>query len=475
MHATVMGLVASYGYAFLFALVALESMGIPLPGETALVTAAAFAAQGHLAIGGVIGTAIAAAVVGDNGGYWIGRKGGIALVHRHGRLFRLDERKLERVHAFFERHGAKTVFIGRFVALLRTWAAVLAGAGCMPYGRFTLYNALGGIAWAAIFGTLGFVFGRNLPVLERYVGQASLAFALLVLLAVLLGVLWRRFDLSGATLWRGTQRVWSACCGLPALRWLGARYPRAWGFLVARFTPGEFLGLHLTLGFLASLAALWLFGAVTEDVVHHDPLTTFDLALATELRAHALPIGDRIAAAVSLVGSPVAMAALGATVAIVLAWRRSWALLAGWAAAFAGAGVLTWALKDIIRRPRPTGATAFLHGASWSFPSGHSLGAMIGYGMLAYLVALNFTGRPRVRAAIFAAATVLILAIGLSRLYLGVHYFSDVVGGFAAGLVWLSACISGVEVARRRRALLLLTTTALPPTIAPPVPVPRGS
>lgn len=468
MHETVMGLVASYGYAFLFALVALESMGVPLPGETALVTAAAFAAQGHLAIGGVVATAIAAAIVGDNGGYWIGRKGGIALVHRHGRLFRLDERKLERVHGFFERHGAKTVFIGRFVALLRTWAAVLAGAGCMPYGRFTLYNALGALAWATLFGTLGYTFGRNLPVLERYVGQASLAFALLVLLAAVLAILWKRFDLSGATIWRGTQRVWSACCGLPAFRRLGERYPRAWGFLVARFTPGEFLGLHLTLGLVASLAALWLFGAVTEDVVHHDPLTTFDLALATELRAHAIPVGDRIAVAISLVGSPVAMAALGVAVAVALAWRRAWALLAGWTAAFAGAGVLTWALKDIIRRPRPTGAAAFLHGASWSFPSGHSLGAMIGYGMLAYILALH-ASRRRSRATIYSAAALLVVAIGLSRLYLGVHYFSDVVGGFAAGLVWLSACISGVEVARRRRAMLLPTTPTPPRPVGAPV------
>ena len=99
-----------------------------------MVTAAAFAALGHLSISAVIATAIAAAVIGDNGGYWIGRAGGIALVRRYGRVLHLNESHLARAHTSFERHGPKTVFIGRFIALLRTWAAVLAGAAHMPYG-----------------------------------------------------------------------------------------------------------------------------------------------------------------------------------------------------------------------------------------------------------------------------------------------------------------------------------------------------
>src|SRR3989449_3618598 len=172
---TISGLVASYGYVVLFFLVALESLGIPLPGETALLTAAALAALGHLSIYAVVATAVAAAVIGDNGGYWIGRKGGIALVRRYGRRIHLNESHLDRARGFFERHGPKTVFIGRFIALLRTWVAVLAGTARMPYGSFMLYNALGGVCWSVIFSTLGFVFGRNLPRLEHYIGQASLA------------------------------------------------------------------------------------------------------------------------------------------------------------------------------------------------------------------------------------------------------------------------------------------------------------
>lgn len=189
---TLTSLVESHGYVVLFFLVALESMGIPLPGETALVTAAAYAALGHLNIYVVIAVAAAAAIIGDNGGYWIGRNGGIALVRRYGRFIHANESHLDRARAFFERHGAKTVFIGRFIALLRTWAAVLAGAGCMEYGRFVLYNALGGVTWAALFGTLGYVFGRNLPALEQYIGRTSIAALIVVIVGVAFVIARRR-------------------------------------------------------------------------------------------------------------------------------------------------------------------------------------------------------------------------------------------------------------------------------------------
>ena len=129
--------------------------------------------------------------------------------------------------------------------------------------------------------------------------------------------------------------------------------------------------------------------------------------------------------------------------------RRQWILLAGWLAAFAGGGLLDAALKLAIRRPRPPYAAAFLHHYTWSFPSGHAMVSLIAYGMLAYLVVVLWTNRRSTRISIVLGAGLLIVAIGFSRLYLGVHYFSDVVGGYAAGVLWLSACVSGLEVARR--------------------------
>src|SRR5436309_3461690 len=432
MQGTVSGLVASYGYVVLFFLVGLESLGIPLPGETALVTAAALAAGGHLSIYAVVATAVAAAIIGDNGGYWIGRAGGIPLRRRYGRFIHLTASHLERPRHFFERHGPKTVFIGRFIALLRTWTAVLAGAARMPYGRFMLYNALGAVCWAGAVGALGYVFGRNLPRLEHYMGQASLAGALLVALIVGLVLGWRWFERSRTSLVARTQHLWT--------------------FAVTRFARGDYLGLHLTIGLAISLAGLWVFAGVTEDVIHHDPLTQFDVALLDWLHARATPTGYAVFNTISSLGSAVTLTILALAVGFVLAARREWILLAGWLAAFAGGGLLDAVLKLLIRRPRPPGAAVFLQHFSWSFPSGHAMASLIGYGMLAYVLVVLWTNRRSTRISIVLGAGLLIVAIGLSRLYLGVHYFSDVVGGYAAGVLWLSACISGLVFARGWRA-----------------------
>ncbi|HEY3133883.1 MAG TPA: bifunctional DedA family/phosphatase PAP2 family protein, partial [Gemmatimonadaceae bacterium] len=371
------------------------------------------------------------------------------LVLHYGRKLRLNEEHLARAERFFERHGGKTVFIGRFIALLRSWAAVLAGMGAMRYSEFTAYNASGGIVWATFFGLLGYFFGRSLPTLERYIGQASLALVLLATLFVALLLAWRWFRTNEDRIRQEVSRIQQQALASAGLRRVREGHPKLWTFFAARFARGEYLGLHLTIGLLISVAGLWLFGGVTEDVLHHDPLTAFDIAVLRLLRGHATSLGDKIFSAVSVLASPLAMAVVGGVVAVFLAIKRQWILLSGWVAAFAGAEVLTTVLKNVIRRPRPIGADQFLHGESFSFPSGHALGSLIGYGMLAYLLVL-LVDRRRQQLLIVAAAGTLIVAIGFSRLYLGVHYFSDIIGGYAAGLLWLSACISGLEVVRRR-------------------------
>ncbi len=136
------GLITSYGYLAVFGLVAIESLGVPLPGETALIAAGTYAGTTHrLSPWLIFVVASAAAIVGDNIGFWIGDKGGYRLAYRYGRRVRLDERKLKIARYLFDRHGPKVVFFGRFVSVLRTYAAFLAGTTRMAWWRFFGYNA----------------------------------------------------------------------------------------------------------------------------------------------------------------------------------------------------------------------------------------------------------------------------------------------------------------------------------------------
>jgi membrane protein DedA with SNARE-associated domain len=153
-------LLISYGLVLLFAVIAAESAGVPLPGETALVAAAILAERGHYSIIEVIAVAAAAAIVGDNVGYWIGRTGGRKLLERWGPLKRYSERMLPPGERFFRKHGGKTVFIGRFVSVLRVTAAWLAGITHMSWWRFFLWNAAGGIVWATGVSLLAYYFGK---------------------------------------------------------------------------------------------------------------------------------------------------------------------------------------------------------------------------------------------------------------------------------------------------------------------------
>ena len=156
-------LISSYGYLALFVLVAVESLGIPLPGETALVIAGTYAGSTHkLSPWLVFLVGAAAAIVGDNIGYWIGDKGGYKLARRYGRKVRLDEHKLKIARYLFDRHGAKVVFFGRFISILRTYAAFLAGTSQMRWRVFLIANAAGGIVWAAIYTVASYFAGTTI-------------------------------------------------------------------------------------------------------------------------------------------------------------------------------------------------------------------------------------------------------------------------------------------------------------------------
>jgi membrane protein DedA with SNARE-associated domain len=186
-------LIQDYGLFFLFGIICLESAGLWLPGETALIAAGVYASKGHLSIAGVIVVAAVAAIIGDNIGYWLGREGGRRLIVRYALLRRFADRVLPPAERFFERHGGKAVFLARFFGGVRVTGAWMAGLTRMSWWRFLFWNAAGGIVWAAAVGLIAFYAGKAAAdAIARYGVYAAIAGGILVVVAIAVLHVYRR-------------------------------------------------------------------------------------------------------------------------------------------------------------------------------------------------------------------------------------------------------------------------------------------
>jgi len=173
-----------YGYLIVFLPILGESAGIPMPGETVLLAGGLAASKGILSLPLVILVGASAAIIGDNLGYLVGRAGGRPLLFRYGRLLRVKDRQIAILDSFFDRHGPKTVFFGRWVIFLRVWAALFAGASRMHWRQFVFWNALGGLAWATTMASLAYVFAASVVRISKLFGVLAWVFAIAVAIAV---------------------------------------------------------------------------------------------------------------------------------------------------------------------------------------------------------------------------------------------------------------------------------------------------
>jgi membrane protein DedA with SNARE-associated domain/membrane-associated phospholipid phosphatase len=442
----ILALIEHYGYLVVLFGVMLESTGVPLPGETILLAAGVLVQRGHLDLWDAIVFGILGAVIGDQIGYWVGREGGRPFVLRWGRYVFVTPQRLARAEAFFQRHGGKAVFLARFFSGLRVFGALVAGISRMRWGTFLFYNALGGAVWVTGVVLLGYFLGSSLGLVERWLGRATLVLAsvLAVVVAFYLAYRWAAHNRQRLVGWG------EALLTYPPVARLLMRYDAQLRWLLRRLTPGQYLGLHLTVGLLAAAGCLWLFGGLVEDLLTGDPIVRFDRVVDDYLHAHATPPLTTFFLIVTALGSIEAMVLLGVIVAAILAWGRRWVFLGSWLAAVAGSAVLNHLLKVLFARPRPHFEHPLLVETSYSFPSGHAMESFVVYGMLAYFAVLALRSWESRVAAVFGAALLVVL-IGFSRMYLGAHYLSDVLAGYAAGGVWLSALITGTETIRRSK------------------------
>ncbi|GAB4242553.1 MAG: hypothetical protein Kow00129_01130 [Thermoleophilia bacterium] len=435
---------AQWGYLIVFTLAFLETsafVGLLVPGETVVLLAGAMAAEGVLDAQTLAAVVISAALLGDSAGYFLGRRFGREFLLRHERLFRLNHRRLAQADAYFARHGGKTVLFGRWVGFLRSLAPFLAGSARMSYPRFLFWDVLGASSWGLTLVALGYLAGRSYRLVESWLGRVSL-FVLLLLVAAagfwLLGrwMLRRRHLLGGIA-----GSVTDAMMERPWMLWVRRRFGPQIDWTLRRFSPRQAYGLVLTLGLLISVFLVWGFSILTEWVLTRGPLSEPDRRIAVILQEHAVPELTRVMVFVTYLGSGWFTIGVSVLLGVFLLWRRRLleALLILTSAP--GAWLLTAMIKPLVGRPRPDFIEPLVSAEGYAFPSGHATVAAAFYLVLGVLVA-GWVRRWETRVYVLLAALALVLFVGFSRMYLGVHYLTDVLAGYVVGFFWATLAMT---------------------------------
>ena len=401
-------------------------VGLVVPGETVMLLGGAVAGQGAIDIYLLIAIAWFCAWLGDTTSFFLGRKLGREFVLKHGPRVGISHERFEKVEAYFDRHGGKTIFIGRWISLVRAFAPFIAGSSGMNYRGFVPYSILGTGLWASLHILVGYFFSNAIETAGKYAAKGAFALATLIVIVAGTVFLFRHFreeeNRAKAVRWMEEHR---------ATRWLVelVRKPQ-FRFLWDRVTPGGTFGLEFT-SLMATLA-VGLFVVVAYTVVTGDkpgPTTGDETAqeLVDHLRNGALTSVSKV---VTWLGAGGVVSLLAAICAALLGWRRRWTefwvLVAGMA--------ITQTALDVVEatvdRPRP--ANPLVDAAGSSFPSAHAAHSVF-YLWLAVTIVLRLRPGMARGTAVVTGGFVLTALIGLSRVYLDTNYLSDVNAGWALG------------------------------------------
>jgi membrane protein DedA with SNARE-associated domain len=426
-------------------------VGLIAPGEFTVIVGGVVAGQGEISIVALIGLTWLCCVLGDTASFFIGRRAGRAFLVKHGPKVRIDEATLKRVENYFDRHGGKTVLIGRFIGLVRAIAPFIAGSSGMSYRQFLPFSILGTGLWASAFSLLGFFFYRSFEKVADIAGQVTLVFGTLV--AIVVGVVWAYRHLREEEQRRAFAAWLDRQGQRPLLRPVAAVVRPTWRhvirpvwrflapqlrFLWHRITPGGGLGLELTTALAVAAVGSYTFVLTTIDVVdpNYKGATRLDLRvieMVDKIRSDTLEDLSKI---VTFFGTASFVFALVAVAIVLLAWRRRpyelFVLLFGTLLVYAGVHIT----KNAVDRPRVADPLVETMGSS--YPSGHAAYSTI-YVALGVIAARVLPGIAS-KAALVTGTVVAAALIGLSRVYLNAHYYSDVLGGWALGAFVFGTC-----------------------------------
>lgn len=427
------------GYWAVLLVSLLESLafvGVVVPGAVFVVFAGSLAAKGYFDLGDLVWFAFAGAILGDGISYRMG-KGGHIRFREDNRIFKPV--LLEKGKEFFARHGGKSIFLGRFVGLIRAVIPFVAGMSGMEAKRFYLWNVASAITWAAAHVLAGYFLGQAWRAVEIWSTRFGVVLAAVLLLALCAFWLKRFFEKRGREFleFAGSllASIGEAIAANPHVRKLVANYPAFFAFVRKRLARTEFSGLPLTLLGVAFLYILLLLAGVIEDVLSMDSIVALDTRIENLLFAFRDPLLVKVFLWVTLLAtSKIVLSVVLLLVAVFYLWNKRDFILP-LMVTVAASGMFNLLGKVAFHRQRPPGVAVYAE-TSFSFPSGHSTIAAALYGFAVYYLWRGAATWGR-RLNILFAGIFLIAAIGFSRLYLGVHFLSDVLGGYLLGLLWL--------------------------------------
>jgi membrane protein DedA with SNARE-associated domain/membrane-associated phospholipid phosphatase len=431
--------------AIVFAVPALESsafVGFVFPGEIAVLLGGVLAYQGRIPLPVAIAAAVLGAFVGDGIGYWIGRLWGRQVLGGFLRRVplvrtRADEH-LDAAEAYLRRRGPHAVVIGRFTAALRVMVPGLAGMAEMPYGRFALFNAIGAFLWGTTFVLLGYAAGAAWERVSKDAGYVGFALLALVLIGLVVARVLKKVR-------EGGERLSDRAAALRPVAWARGRFPRTSAWLAGRVDTTTPRGFLMSVTVVAAALGAWTFGGLAQDVVAHEEAALWDPGMTRFAVAHRTAALTAAMRGVTWLGSNAVLIPLVVAVGAYLLFRaRDGRAAVALLLALVGAIVLYDTWKAAIGRARPPVAIHLMHVGGASFPSGHATASAAVYAMLAAIVTRRLTRRPATAA--WAVGVAVVLAVGASRVYLGVHWLTDVLAGWSLGAAWACALVAALFV-----------------------------
>lgn len=373
--------------------------------------------------------------------YWLGRRYGHQWLH-NGVWF-MRQSHFDRARKFFDAHGGRSIFLGRFIPSIKEVIPFIAGAVGMRRYTFIFWNVLGAIGWGLQWLGAGYLFAQSLNLAQVWLSRTGLLLTALLILSLFLlwfkrfifrqGQQWLNFT---ASLWHSVKMALSTN---PEVGRLVQNHPKLFAFLANRLDRKDFYGLPLTLLSLAFIYILLLFAGIVEDLLTSDPIIAIDHSLLQIITTLRTPEIVQFFIWITELGVWQTVIPCSLVVTIILALSHRRRLITGMFTSMIGSIVFTGLGKLAFHRPRPVEAVLVEH--SYSFPSGHATIAVACYGFLGYLLVRNSRSW-KARVNWFFASLLLMLLIGISRIILGVHYLSDVWAGYLVGSRWLIIGIS---------------------------------